>query len=169
MIKPGELFPDIELTLVGGKKYRIYEHCGDRFLIMVAYRGYHSRICRKYLTCFDEKIIDFDNLGVNVIALSGDTVSDAQKTCNEWQLEHLDIAYGVSPDTAKSIGLFISKAEKGGEPDYFLEPGLFVINKDRTLYASTIQTMAFARPKVDDILSATKFVIENKYPLHGNA
>lgn len=54
-------------------------------------------------------------------------------------------------------------------PDEFSEPGLFLIRPDGTLFASTVQTMPFARPKFDDLLGAIQFVIKNDYPARGEA
>ena len=53
------------------------------------------------------------------------------------------------------------------EPDLFLEPGLFMIRPDGTLYFASVQTMPFARPAFGDILKAVDFVIANDYPARG--
>jgi hypothetical protein len=71
-----------------------------------------------------------------------------------------------------SGGLYVSSG-KGKtsvgveEPEYFVEPGLFLIRSDRTLYFATIQTMPFERPSFGDIVKAIDFVITKDYPARG--
>jgi len=62
-----------------------------------------------------------------------------------------------------------SLAIKEGEPAQFSEPGLALVRADGTLYAIWIQSMPFARPHLNDVLSAIDFVIKENYPARGEA
>ncbi|HIE89539.1 MAG TPA: AhpC/TSA family protein, partial [Gammaproteobacteria bacterium] len=53
------------------------------------------------------------------------------------------------------------------EPSLFVEPGIFLVRPDQTLYFATVQTMPFARPSFGDILKAIDFVIAKDYPARG--
>ena len=53
------------------------------------------------------------------------------------------------------------------EPDLFSEPALYLVRPDGTLYFGAVQTMPFARPHFDDIVTAVKFVLEKDYPARG--
>lgn len=82
------------------------------------------------------------------------------------------LGYGLDLDTARAWGLFIS-AGKGKsslgieEPAEFSEPGLFLLKSDGTLYASSVQTMPFARPSFQELLQAIEFIQKNDYPARG--
>ena len=53
------------------------------------------------------------------------------------------------------------------EPSLFVEPGIFVVRPNQTLYFAIVQTMPFARPSFGDILKAIDFVIAKDYPARG--
>ena len=94
------------------------------------------------------------------------------KTKEEWKLENLTLGYDLSLDEARKWGLFISTS-KGKtsigveEPPLFIEPGIFFVRPDNTLYWSSIQTMPFARPSFAEILAGLDIVLAHDYPARG--
>jgi len=139
---------------------------------MVFYRGMHCPICAKYMTDLDRRLEKLDELGVGVVAISSDTEQRAEQTKADWELENLSLGYDFSLDSARQIGLYLSsgtgKTSIGiEEPARFIEPGVFVVSPDQTLYFSSIQTMPFARPNFAEISAALEFVINNGYPARG--
>jgi peroxiredoxin len=105
---------------------------------------------------------------VNLIAISSDTEEKAKSTYKEWDIADIPLGYGFSIEDARKWGLFISSGIKE-EPKHFVEPGLFLIKPDQTMYAESIQSMPFARPAFDDLLKAIKFVLDKDYPARGEA
>ncbi|MCK5495584.1 MAG: AhpC/TSA family protein, partial [Hyphomicrobiaceae bacterium] len=53
------------------------------------------------------------------------------------------------------------------EPPLFIEPGIFFVRPDNTLYWSSIQTMPFARPSFAEILAGLDIVLAHDYPARG--
>jgi hypothetical protein len=51
----------------------------------------------------------------------------------------------------------------------FSEPGVFLVRTDGTLYWASVQTMPFARPHFNEMLTAIDFVLKNGYPARGEA
>lgn len=135
--------------------------------MIVFYRGLHCPVCKKYLENLKSKLEDLSDRGVNVIAVSMDTEERAKRTGQEWDITDLPIGYELSEDSAREWGLFISEGIKEQEPEIFSEPGLFLIKADGSLYCSSVQTMPFARPHLDDLLKAVDFIKENNYPARG--
>ena len=80
----------------------------------------------------------------------------------------MPLGYEFPIEDAREWGLFISKGIKD-EPETFIEPGLFIIRPDQELYCASIQTMPFARPELDDVIGAIKFVLDKDYPARGEA
>ena len=168
MIKPRTKTPGITINLVNGTKWILQEQHPEHFTMVIFYRGKHCPVCKTYLETLQEKIPQFTEHGINIIALSSDTKEKAEQTYKDWKIADVPVGYGFKIDDAREWGLFISKGVKE-EPDHFIEPGLFLIKPDGTLYSASIQTMPFARPEFDAILKAIRYIIKKDYPARGEA
>lgn len=169
---PRQRVPALSVPTVGGDMWTLAEQSPESFTLIVFYRGLHCPICSRYLGDLDRKLGQFADQGVNAIAISSDTQERAGKTQREWKLGALTLGYGLSLDSARAWGLFIStskgKTSAGiEEPALFSEPGLFLVRPDNTLYCSSVQTMPFARPSFTEVLGAVDFVLANDYPARG--
>ena len=168
MLKPRTKVPNIEVDLVNDTTWKLNEQEPDNFTMVLFYRGKHCPVCRKQLQELQGKLKDFDDLGVNVIAISSDTEKKAKASYEEWKVADVPIGYAFPIEEARKWGMFISKGIKD-EPEHFIEPGLFLIKPDGTLYSASIQSMPFARPEFDDLLKGIDFIVKNGYPARGEA
>jgi len=168
MLKPRQKTPDLTINLVNDTEWTLSKQDPKAFTMLIVYRGIHCPVCKKYLEELQTKLSKFNDLGVNVIAISSDTEEIAKKTYDEWDIGDVPIGFEFSIEDAREWGLFISKGIKD-EPETFIEPGLFLIRPDQELYAASFQSMPFARPGFDDILNAIKFVKKEDYPARGEA
>ncbi len=167
MIKPKEKFPELTFELINGTTWKLSKQDSKSFTMLLFYRGLHCPVCKKQLKELTSKLEDFTKRGVNVIAISMDSEERAKKTVKEWEVESLPIAFGMKEETARKLGLYISKAVSEKEPKVFSEPGLFLVRKDGSLYSSSIQTMPFARPQLEDILKGIDYILKEDYPARG--
>jgi peroxiredoxin len=168
-IKPTHPVPELDLATLDGGRFRMLERRPKAFTMIVFYRGLHCPICKPYLRDLDRKLEEFENRGVDVIAVSTDTRERAARSKEEWEIGRLPIAYGLEIAKAREWGLFISRGIKESEPAEFAEPGLFLVRPDGTLYAASVQRMPFARPHFSDVLAAVDFITKNDYPPRGEA
>ena len=169
---PRQPVPALAVPLLGGGWFEIEKERPEHFSFVVFYRGLHCPICRTQLGELETKLPEFAKRGVNVVALSSDTVERAERTRQEWKLVDLPLGYGLDLAVARAWGLYISTSRgmtSTGieEPALFSEPGLFLVRPDRTLYFASVQTMPFARPHFTDILAAIDFVTAKNYPARG--
>ena len=169
---PRQPVPALAVPTVDGGTWRLAEQSPESFTLVVFYRGLHCPICATYLRDLDRKLGAFAKLGVGAVAISSDEESRARQTKADWGLEQLTLGYGLDLDTARAWGLYISsgrgKTSVGiEEPALFIEPGLYLVRADGTLYFGTVQTMPFARPSFGDILKAVQFVLDKDYPARG--
>jgi peroxiredoxin len=169
---PRQPVPALEVGTLDRGTWRLTDQHPEHFTLVVFYRGLHCPICSAYLGDLDRKLDAFRERGVEVIAISSDSQERARQSKDKWQLQHLTIGYGLDLDVARAWGLYISSSRgmtSAGveEPKQFIEPGLFVIRPDGTLYFASVQTMPFARPGFGDILKAIDFVIAKDYPARG--
>ena len=171
-LMPRQHVPSLNLPLTTGDRYVGGQQSGERFDLLVFYRGLHCPICAKYLLELERLGEDFQKRGVRIIAISSDEVTRGQAMADKVQARFLQFAYGLDLGMAKHWGLYIS-ASKGKtsigleEPALFSEPGVFLIKPDQTLYYGSTQTMPFARPSFSDLLAAVDFAIQKDYPAHG--
>jgi hypothetical protein len=54
------------------------------------------------------------------------------------------------------------------EPAMFVEPALFLVRPDRTLYYASVQSMPFGRPCFDDMLRGIEKAVARNYPARGD-
>lgn len=169
MIKPRETSPEIKINLVNDTLWELSEQSPENFSLILFYRGKHCPICKKQLEELQKKLSKFIERGVNAIAISTDTEDVAKATYNEWDIADIPLGYGLSIEEARDWGLFISKGIKDSEPEYFTEPGLFLLAPDQTIYWESIQSMPFGRPSFNDLLGGIDYILKEDYPARGEA
>lgn len=169
MIKPRHPVPELNLPLVGGDRFSTSTEQNKSFTLIVVYRGLHCPICKTYLRDLNARAADFSAAGVGTIAVSSDTAERAAKAKTDWGLDALRVASDMPIAAGRAWGLFVSRGISDKEPSEFLEPGLFLVRPDATLYAASVQTMPFARPNFAEVLAAVQFVTKNGYPARGEA
>ena len=168
MIKPREKTPKLEVQLINGTNWVLKEQTPQNFTMVIFYRGYHCPICKKYLEKLQTLLDEYSKRGVNVVAISSDNKERAQNSYDNWEIPDVPLGYGYDTDQARDWGLFISTGIKD-EPTKFIEPGLFLIKSDGTLYCESIQSMPFARPDLEDFLKSIDYILEEDYPARGEA
>ncbi|MBI1285412.1 MAG: redoxin domain-containing protein [Thiobacillus sp.] len=166
---PDTKAPALRLPTVGGSSFDLAAARPESFSMLVFYRGLHCPICKGYLNDLDGKFSDFEKAGVIPVAISSDPQDRAEKSKTDWGIKNLPIAYNFSVEDGRKWGLYISTAITEQEIPVFVEPGVFLIRPDQTLYAAAIQTMPFARPHFDEVLGAVRYVTKNRYPARGAA
>ena len=171
-ILPRSEVPKLRVALAGGGTFDLMEDGGERFTMLIFYRGLHCPKCRDQLQDLLRLQDEFRAKGTAIVALSMDGAERAERTVDEWEIDGLHLGYGVTAAQAQAWGLFLSSgrgATSAGmeERQVFNEPGLFLVNADGSLYASWVQTVPFARPPADQLLSMVGFVQDKGYPERG--
>lgn len=171
-LMPRHPVPALNVALTDGNRFVLGAAPGERFDLVVFYRGLHCPICAKYLLELERLAPEFEKRGVQVVAISSDDGERAHAMADKVKAGALNIGYGLSLKSARQWGLCIS-ASRGKtsigieEPALFSEPGVFLVRPDGTLYYGAVQTMPFARPQFQDLLGAIDFAIANDYPARG--
>ena len=172
MLIPRQTTPDLSLPLVGGGTFALSAERATRGTVVCFYRGLHCPVCAKYLAELERLTPAFSERGVGTVAVSSDGHDRAAAMAEKIGAGELRVAYGLPLPEARDWGLFIStsrgKTSIGiEEPALFSEPGLFLVNPDRTLYYMSVQTMPFVRPHFSELVAAVDFAIEKSYPARG--
>jgi peroxiredoxin len=166
--------PPLRVGTVGGPCWRLCDQKPEHFTVVLFYRGLHCTGCQAQLKELDAKFDSFHSRGVSVLAVSADSRERAERTARDWGIEKLTLCWGLSMEQARAWGLYISEgrginAAGIEEPDFFVEPAVFLVNPDGTLYAGMVQTMPFARPRLDDLLAAIDHMTRRGLPPRGDS
>jgi peroxiredoxin len=169
---PRHPVPALNVPLVQGGRFVLGAAPGEKFDLIVFYRGLHCPLCAKYLLELERLSSEFAQRGVQVLAVSSDSEERGREMAQKVQASGLKFAYGLSLRSARQWGLYIStsrgKTSIGiEEPELFSEPGVFIVRPDGTLYYGAVQTMPFARPGFQDLLGAIDFAMAKDYPARG--
>jgi peroxiredoxin len=166
-VRPTEPAPDLTVALLRGGTYRLADQRPRTFTMVVFFRGLHCPVCRGQLSELERRLGEFVQRGIEVIAVSGETRERTTQLAQQWRLEQLPLAYGLTEDRMRAWGLFVSHGINDGEPGLFNEPGLFLISPDHTVYYESILSMPVGRPRVDDLLSGIDYWVAHGYPARG--
>lgn len=172
MLIPRQKSPDLSLPLIGGENFTLSKDTPIRGTILCFYRGLHCPVCAAYLSELEKMTPQFADRGIKTVAVSGDGAERAKAMADKISARTLRIAYDLALTQARDWGLYISTSRGKTsidieEPARFSEPGLFLINPDRTVYYVSVQSMPFVRPHFSDLLGAVDFAIKNDYPARG--
>ncbi len=172
MLIPRRKVPDLAVETLDHGRFDLASETSARGTVICFYRGLHCPLCAKYLVEFEKLAPEFASRGVATIAISTDDAGRARGMADKIDARNLRFGYGLPLAKAKEWGLYLSagrgKTSIGiDEPALFAEPGLFLINADRTLYYGSVQTMPFVRPQFSELLGMLDFAIAKNYPARG--
>ena len=164
---PKQKAPELTFELISGEEWKLSEQASKNFTLIVFYRGVHCPVCKKYLEQMDGLLQEFNSRGVNVVAVSMDTDRRARLSRQKWEIPNLQLGYGLTEETARNWGLYLSKGIKDGEPELFSEPGLFLIDNENVVYYAAINSNPWGRPYLPSFVKAVDYIVNNGYPARG--
>lgn len=172
MPTPRQKTPPLVLDTVAHGRFDLDAVEAERGVLLCFYRGLHCPLCANYLVELERQTPAFAERGVETIAISTDDRGRAAAMAEKVGAQTLRFAYGLELGTARAFGLYLStgrgKTSTGvEEPALFAEPGVFLVQPDRTLYWVSIQSMPFVRPAFGEMVKALDFIIEKSYPARG--
>jgi peroxiredoxin len=167
-LEAGQTFPKLDVHKLGGGTMTLgVPNGGHDWQLVVVYRGLHCPLCKKYLAQLNEIAGQFHEIGVDVLAVSGDPEAKAQSMADEQGLT-LPMGWGLTIGQMKTLGLYVSDPRSPQETDRpFAEPGMFVVNADGNIQILDISNAPFARPDLAVVLNGLKFIRANDYPIRG--
>lgn len=168
-VRPRQSAPDLTVPLLRGGTYRLSDQRPKLFTMAVFFRGLHCPVCRAQLSELERRLDELEESGIEVIAVSGETLERTTTLAEEWKLERLPLGYGLTEEQMRGWGLFISHGINEGEPALFNEPGLFLISPDHTVYYESILSMPVGRPRLGDLLDGIHYWTSHDYPARGEA
>lgn len=166
----GTVFPELTVNLLSGETVKL----GDRpegvdWKLVLVYRGRHCPLCTRYLNQLQQFKQPLADIGVDIIAVSGDSKAQLESHMAELEVD-FPLAYGLTIEQMQALGLYISEPRSEQETDHsFAEPGLFVVNQDGNLQVVDISNNPFTRPELQTLVNGLSWVKDpnNNYPIRG--
>ncbi|MGI8623384.1 MAG: redoxin domain-containing protein [Solirubrobacteraceae bacterium] len=168
-VRPARPAPELEVPRLAGGTFRLADAEPERFTMIVFFRGLHCPGCQAQLTELDGRLDEIRAKGLEPIAVSGETQERTERLRDEWSVESLPLAYGLTEEQMRTWGLFVSSGISEDEPTLFNEPALFLVRPDGTVYYEAILSMPLGRPKLDELFQGVDFWTEHDYPARGVA
>lgn len=166
----GAATPNIVVPSIKGGRIDLFSTSEKgRWKMVVVYRGKHCPICTDYLITLNELLPQFEAAGVEVVAVSADSLERAQQQINTVN-PSFEVGYDLSIEQMRELGLYISEPRSAEESDRaFSEPGLFIANEMGQVQIIDISNTPFTRPDFGRILMGINFVRNpnNNYPIRG--
>lgn len=167
-LEAGAAMPEMDLPLAGGGTVHIG---GPRegYQVVIVYRGKHCPVCKKYLGPLTSLLGDFKNVNAKVVAVSADPQDKAEADVERggWKFP---VAYDMTPDQMRALGLYISHPRSDAETDRdFPEPALFVVNPKGEAQVIDISNAPWVRPDLTRIAAGIAYIQKNDYPIRGTA
>ena len=166
-VRPTQPAPDLTVPLLRGGTYSLSDQRPKLLTMVVLFRGLHCPVCRAQLSELERRLSELEQRGIEVIAVSGETLERTTQLAREWKLDHLPLGYGLTEDQMRAWGLFVSHGINDREPALFNEPGLFLISPQHTVYYESILSMPVGRPRLDDLLGGIDYWTAHDYPARG--
>ena len=93
--------PALNVPLTSGERFVLGAQAGERFDLVVFYRGLHCPICAKYLMELERLAPEFEKRGVKVIAVSSDGAERAQAMAEKVKANALRFGHSLSLHIAR--------------------------------------------------------------------
>ncbi|MDA0149640.1 peroxiredoxin family protein [Vibrio sp. LaRot3] len=171
-LKAGSPFPNLSATLLNGDSVTLGKpREGASWQAVFVYRGKHCPLCTKYLNELEGYIQELADIDVDVLAVSGDAKHQLEQHLEKLNIS-FPIAFGLTEEQMKTLGLYISIPRSEQETDHnFSEPGLFVINEKGQLHVVDISNNPFVRPELGALVRGLAWIKDpnNHYPIRGTS
>ena len=105
---PRHPVPALNVALVGGGRYVLGAAPGERFDLIVFYRGLHCPICAKYLMELERLAPEFAQRGVQIVAVSSDDESRGREMAGKVKADVVKLRFfvGLSDrEVAEALGV----------------------------------------------------------------
>ena len=152
LLHPGDTFPELTLTIPGGKTVRVPETFADRYGVILLYRGSWCPYCNAQLRAFQRAGDTLADAGVSVAALS---VDDEETTAALIAKLGLTFPVGYGADAhkvAEVTGAFVNP-----DPVYLQSTG-FVLDPEGKVVVSVYSSGAIGRLVPEDVAGLVRYL-----------
>ena len=155
LLQPGDIFPELTLTVPGGKTVTVPKTFAGQFGVVLFFRGAWCPYCNGQLRAFQRASATLADVGVRVVAQS---VDDEATTVGLIAKHGLTFPIGFGADAraiADLTGAFVNP-----DPVYLQSTG-FVLDPAGKVVVSVYSSGAIGRLVPDDVAGLVRYVREH--------
>jgi peroxiredoxin len=152
LLNPGDEFPTLVLTLVGGETLEVPAALAGDYAVVLFNRGSWCPYCVAQLRAFQRALPQFEEAGIKVVSLSVDDEPAAKAMIDKHGLT-FPIGYGADADAvAAATGAFVNP-----EPHYLQSTG-FLLDPAGRVALGVYSSGAIGRLVPEDVLGMVKYL-----------
>jgi len=152
LLKPGDEFPSLTLTLTDGETLDVPAALAGNFAVVLFNRGSWCPFCVAQLRSFQRALPQLAELGIKIVSLSVDDETTAEEMIAKHGLT-FPIGYGADADAIADLtGAFVNP-----EPRYLQSTG-FVLDPDGKVVVSVYSSGAIGRLVPEDVLGLVRYL-----------
>lgn len=151
-LQPGERFPDIKASRLGGGEIELPRDVADGWAVILFYRGHWCPFCRKQLEDFQENLDRFRSNDIRVVALSVDPEEEARKTAEKHEID-FPVGFGLDAESVhEAVGAYL------GDDGDFVQATGFVLRPGGRIALAVYSSGAVGRLVARDVLGMIEYV-----------
>jgi peroxiredoxin len=152
LLNPGDEFPTLVLTLVGGETLEVPAALAGDYAVVLFNRGSWCPYCVAQLRAFQRALPQFEEAGIKIVSLSVDDEPAAKAMIDKHGLT-FPIGYGADADAvAAATGAFVNP-----EPHYLQSTG-FLLDPAGRVALGVYSSGAIGRLVPEDVLGMVKYL-----------
>ena len=156
LLDVGDAFPQLELTLVSGRRFSLPTDLSKPFNVVLVNRGFWCPFCVGQLIAFQAGLPTLTEEGIGVVSFSADSREKALELVAEKKLA-FPVGYGASVDgVADSLGLYYDPAPTHMAP--YLQSAGFLLGPNRQVLSAVYSSGAIGRFVWQDVLGLVRYV-----------
>lgn len=151
LLSPGDLFPALGLTQVGGEVLHLPDHFAGRWGVVIFNRGSWCPFCTAQLSGFQRSLAELTALGAGVVSLSVDDEATTKALVEKHRLG-FPVGHSADADAVSALtGAFVNP-----EPHYLQATG-FVLDPDGRVVVSVYSSGAIGRVIAEDAAGLIRY------------
>ncbi len=147
-ITTGDVPPDFTLPNQDGKLVRLADSIGKKIILIAFYPGDFTPVCTKEMVCFKEDYSEFTKLGVEILAISCDSVEEHKKFVAEYHF-NFDLLADVDASVAKLYDCKLPLVKKANR-------GVFIVGLDGKIKYAHRELLPMMKRSNEELLKVIK-------------
>ena len=152
-LDPGNLFPDLSLSLVGGETMNLPGDLSNPMTLALFYRGHWWPYCRRLLAGYEARREAFAEQGVGLIAGS---VDDKERTAEVAADLGFPIAFNMTKDDGDAIGSWWDEKRQ------IIQPSEFLLTKRGRVIISVYSNGPVGRMDPNETLTLVRYLNQQR-------
>ena len=153
--RPGDAFPSLTAQDQAGQTRSLAELAGEKGLVVAFVRSADwCPFCQRQLVDLNQRLAEFQNLGLAVVSISVDEVAEIESFASEQNIAYTMLA-DPAGDINQGLGIRDEQYPVGSAAFGVPRPIIYILDSKATIRAVYMEPTYRTRPDLDVVLSDT--------------